>query len=70
MYKAFKASHFRPLMDKVFKFDQLKEAYDYSLRSSFSGKIVIRVGRDSKSISGKKCAARNGALEFYLRRPV
>jgi NADPH:quinone reductase-like Zn-dependent oxidoreductase len=46
MHRALEASQFRPLVDKVFEFDQLKEAYDYSLGSTFLGKIVIRVAKD------------------------
>lgn len=46
MHRALEASHFGPLVDKVFEFDQLKEAYDHSLGSSFLGKIVVRVAKD------------------------
>ncbi|KAH8083478.1 alcohol dehydrogenase [Filobasidium floriforme] len=46
MHRALEASQFRPLVDKVFDFDQLKEAYEYSLGSNFLGKIVIRVAKD------------------------
>lgn len=46
MHRALEASQFRPLVDKVFEFDQLKEAYEYSLGSNFLGKIVIRVTKD------------------------
>jgi NADPH:quinone reductase-like Zn-dependent oxidoreductase len=46
MHRALGAFQFRPLVDKVFEFDQLKEAYDYSLASNFLGKIVIRVAKD------------------------
>lgn len=46
MHRALEASQFRPLVDKVFEFDQLKEAYEYSLGSNFLGKIVIRVAKD------------------------
>ena len=38
MHRALEASQFGPLVDKVFEFDQLKEAYHYSL--------VVRVAKD------------------------
>ena len=45
LHRALEASQFHPLIDKVFEFDQLKEAYDYSLGSDFLGKIVIKVAK-------------------------
>jgi NADPH:quinone reductase-like Zn-dependent oxidoreductase len=44
MHAAFELSQFRPVINKVFEFDQLKEAYDYSVSGDHLGKIVVKVG--------------------------
>lgn len=43
MHAAFELSEFRPVINKVFEFHQLKEAYDYSVSGDHFGKIVIKV---------------------------
>jgi NADPH:quinone reductase-like Zn-dependent oxidoreductase len=46
MHKAFEASRFRPMIGKVFEFDQFKEAMDYSMGSDLLGKIVIKIAKE------------------------
>lgn len=43
MHSAFEQTKFRPIIDKVFDFDQLKEAYDYAQSGDHLGKIVVKV---------------------------
>jgi NADPH:quinone reductase-like Zn-dependent oxidoreductase len=41
---AFISEHeIRPLIDRVFEFEQAREAYDYMRDGGFVGKIVIRM---------------------------
>lgn len=35
-----------PIVDKVFEFEQLKEAYEYLLSGKMIGKVVVRVASD------------------------
>ncbi|KAI3604376.1 alcohol dehydrogenase [Moniliophthora roreri] len=35
----------RPVIDRVFEFEQAKEAYEYCARQKFAGKVVIRVAQ-------------------------
>lgn len=43
MNRAFEIGGVRPIVDKVFEFDQLKEAYDYLQPGKHMGKVVVRV---------------------------
>lgn len=45
MHAAFELSQFRPVVNKVFEFEQLKEAYDYSVSGDHIGKIVVKVAQ-------------------------
>jgi NADPH:quinone reductase-like Zn-dependent oxidoreductase len=45
MHAAFELSQFRPVINKVFEFEQLKEAYDYSVSGDHIGKIVVKVAQ-------------------------
>lgn len=43
MNRLFTAAQIRPIVDKVFSFDQAKEAYDYLQSQKHVGKVVIKV---------------------------
>jgi NADPH:quinone reductase-like Zn-dependent oxidoreductase len=43
MHSAFEQTQFHPIIDRVFGFDHLKEAYDYASSGDHLGKIVIKV---------------------------
>jgi NADPH:quinone reductase-like Zn-dependent oxidoreductase len=45
VHAAFELSQLRPVINKVFDLEQLKEAYDYSVSGDHIGKIVVRVAR-------------------------
>lgn len=45
MHAAFELSEFRPVINKVFEFHQLKAAYDYSVAGDHFGKIVVKVAQ-------------------------
>jgi len=46
MHSAFEQTQFRPIIDRTFKFDLLKEAYDYAQSGDHLGKIVVKVSSD------------------------
>jgi NADPH:quinone reductase-like Zn-dependent oxidoreductase len=43
MNKALEVGGVIPVVDKVFEFDQLKEAYEYLQSGKMVGKVVVRV---------------------------
>jgi NADPH:quinone reductase-like Zn-dependent oxidoreductase len=43
MNRAFEVGAVRPVVDKVFEFDQLKEAYEYLQSAKHMGKVVVKV---------------------------
>ncbi|GKZ25832.1 hypothetical protein AbraIFM66951_002833 [Aspergillus brasiliensis] len=43
MLECFEAHSIRPVIDRVFDFDQTRQAYDYLWSSNHTGKVVIRV---------------------------
>jgi NADPH:quinone reductase-like Zn-dependent oxidoreductase len=43
MVSAMELAGIKPIIDKVFSFEQLKEAYEYSLAGSHFGKIVVKL---------------------------
>lgn len=43
MNRAFEVGGVKPVVDKVFEFDQLKEAYEYLQAAKHIGKVVVRV---------------------------
>ncbi|OJI89787.1 hypothetical protein ASPTUDRAFT_205691 [Aspergillus tubingensis CBS 134.48] len=43
MLECFEAHSIRPVIDRVFDFDETRQAYDYLWSSSHTGKVVIRV---------------------------
>jgi NADPH:quinone reductase-like Zn-dependent oxidoreductase len=43
MNRAFEVGAVRPVVDKVFEFDQLKEAYEYLQSGKHMGKVVVKV---------------------------
>ncbi|KAI9929373.1 hypothetical protein ASPWEDRAFT_112064 [Aspergillus wentii DTO 134E9] len=43
MLACFEANPIRPVIDRVFGFEQVREAYEYLWKSTHTGKIVIRV---------------------------
>ena len=43
MIQAIEASGMEPIIDRVFPFDQLKEAYQYMVDGKHFGKVVIRL---------------------------
>ena len=43
MNRLFEARQIRPVIDKVFPFDQVKEAYKHLVSQKHIGKVVIKV---------------------------
>jgi NADPH:quinone reductase-like Zn-dependent oxidoreductase len=43
MNRAFEIGGVRPVVDKVFEFEQLREAYDYLQSAKHIGKVVVKV---------------------------
>ena len=43
MHRSFEVAGVKPIVDKVFEFDQLKEAYEYLQAAKHIGKVVVRV---------------------------
>lgn len=43
MLECFEASSIRPVIDRIFGFEEVREAYEYLWRSTHTGKVVIRV---------------------------
>ncbi|MGH9821136.1 MAG: zinc-binding dehydrogenase, partial [Pyrinomonadaceae bacterium] len=44
MNRAIEVNKLKPVIDKVFPFDEVREALDYMARASHFGKIVITIG--------------------------
>ena len=44
MNRAIDEAKLRPIVDKVFEFDQVREALTYMERGSHFGKIVVTIG--------------------------
>jgi NADPH:quinone reductase-like Zn-dependent oxidoreductase len=43
MNRSFEVGGVRPVVDKVFEFDQLREAYEYLQAAKHIGKVVVKV---------------------------
>jgi NADPH:quinone reductase-like Zn-dependent oxidoreductase len=43
MNRAFETGGVRPIIDKVFQFEQLREAYEYVQSGKHIGKVVVKV---------------------------
>lgn len=41
MNRALEARHVKPIIDRTFTFDQLREAYEYLQSGSHVGKVVV-----------------------------
>jgi NADPH:quinone reductase-like Zn-dependent oxidoreductase len=48
MNAALELAQYRPLINKVFPFDQLKDAYEYMLSGDHLGKIVVNLIEDDQ----------------------
>ncbi|KAJ5342993.1 alcohol dehydrogenase [Penicillium brevicompactum] len=45
MLECFETKSIRPIIDKTFEFENVKEAYEYLWGSTHTGKVVVRVGQ-------------------------
>ena len=44
--RAFAAHQIHPLVDKVFEFEHLRDAYEYQESQQHVGKVVVKVSKD------------------------